>query len=50
MMPEAEKHVLDQYFKRKIDGVILCELYGGIGYIEPFLKVVDTRPYLLIIT
>lgn len=38
MMPEAEKHVLDQYFKRKIDGVILCELYGGIGYIEPFLK------------
>ncbi|WP_448376203.1 LacI family DNA-binding transcriptional regulator [Fervidobacterium sp.] len=38
MTPEIEKHVLDQYFKRKIDGVILCELFGGINYIEPFIK------------
>jgi LacI family transcriptional regulator len=38
MTPEVEKHVLDQFFKRKIDGVILCELLGGLNYIEPFIK------------
>ncbi|MCX7761427.1 MAG: LacI family transcriptional regulator [Candidatus Kryptonium sp.] len=38
MLPEAERHVLDQFFKRKIDGVIVMELYTGIKYLEPFLK------------
>ncbi|KAF2962196.1 LacI family DNA-binding transcriptional regulator [Fervidobacterium sp. 2310opik-2] len=38
MLPEEEKHVLDQYFKRKIDGIILCELFGGIEYLKPFIN------------
>lgn len=38
MLPEEEQHVLDQFFKRKIDGVILAELYTGVKYLEPFLK------------
>lgn len=38
MLPESERYVLDQFFKRKIDGVILCELYTGVTYLEPFLK------------
>lgn len=38
MLPEAEEHVLEQFFKRKIDGVILCELYTGVTYLNPFLK------------
>lgn len=38
MLPEAERHVLDQFFKRKIDGVIVMELYTGVKYLEPFLK------------
>jgi LacI family transcriptional regulator len=38
MSPEEEKHVLDQYFKRKIDGIILCELFGDTDYLEPFIN------------
>lgn len=38
LIPEEEKHVLDQYFKRKIDGIILCELMGGVNFIKPFIK------------
>lgn len=38
MLPEAERHVLDQFFKRKIDGVIIMELYTGVKYLEPFLR------------
>lgn len=38
MLPESERYVLDQFFKRKIDGVILCELYTGVTYLEPFQK------------
>lgn len=38
MLPEQERHVLDQFFKRKIDGVILCELYTGVQYLEPFMR------------
>lgn len=38
MLPESEKYVLDQFFKRKIDGVILCELYTGETYLKPFLR------------
>ncbi|MGC8819929.1 MAG: LacI family DNA-binding transcriptional regulator [Fervidobacterium sp.] len=38
MKPEMEKHILDQYFKRKIDGIILCELYGDVNYLDPFLN------------
>ncbi|OAA31947.1 alanine racemase [Kosmotoga arenicorallina S304] len=31
-----EEHVLDQYFRRKIDGVILGELFGGEELIKRF--------------
>ncbi len=35
---DIEQHVLDQYFRRKIDGVILGELFGGGGIIKRFEK------------
>ncbi|WP_448376232.1 LacI family DNA-binding transcriptional regulator [Fervidobacterium sp.] len=36
--PDLEKHVLDQYFRRKVDGVIIGELYGGQKLIDRFVK------------
>ncbi len=36
--PDAEQHILDQYFRRKVDGVILGELYGGSKLIQRFEK------------
>lgn len=35
---DIEQHVLDQYFRRKIDGVILGELFGGGEIIARFEK------------
>jgi LacI family transcriptional regulator len=35
---DNEKHILEKYFKRKIDGIIVAELLGGENYIEKFLK------------
>ncbi|MGC9384028.1 MAG: LacI family DNA-binding transcriptional regulator [Kosmotogaceae bacterium] len=35
---DIEQHVLDQYFRRKIDGVILGELFGGEDLIKSFEK------------
>ncbi len=35
---DIEKHVLDQYFRRKVDGIILGELFAGQKMIERFKK------------
>ncbi|MFN6991531.1 MAG: LacI family DNA-binding transcriptional regulator, partial [Fervidobacterium sp.] len=35
---DAEQHVLDQYFRRKVDGIILGELFGGQKLIECFKR------------
>lgn len=36
MEPDMEVHVLDQYFRRKVDGVIIGELFGGGQLIKRF--------------
>ncbi len=35
---DAERHILDQYFKRKVDGVIVSELHGRVELINQFIK------------
>lgn len=35
---DIEQHILDQYFRRKVDGVILGELFGGYKLIERFKR------------
>lgn len=35
---DNEKEILEKYFRRKIDGIIVAELLGGEIYIEKFLK------------
>ncbi|KAF2961750.1 substrate-binding domain-containing protein [Fervidobacterium sp. 2310opik-2] len=35
---DIEEHILDQYFRRKVDGIILGELFGGQKLIEKFTK------------
>jgi len=35
---DNEKHILEKYFRRKIDGIIVAELLGGENYIDKFLK------------
>lgn len=35
---DNEKNILDKYFRRKIDGIIVAELLGGEKYIEKFVK------------
>lgn len=36
MEPDTETHVLDQYFRRKVDGVIIGELFGSGELIKRF--------------
>ncbi|MGC8820776.1 MAG: LacI family DNA-binding transcriptional regulator [Fervidobacterium sp.] len=35
---DIEEHILDQYFRRKVDGIILGELFGGQRLIDRFKK------------
>ncbi|MBM7559071.1 LacI family DNA-binding transcriptional regulator [Marinitoga litoralis] len=36
--PLNEKNILDQYFKRKVDGIILAEFYGDTTLIDKFIN------------
>lgn len=37
-LPDVEKEVLDQYFKRKVDGILVCTLAGEEKLLERFLN------------
>ncbi len=37
-LPAKEEEILDEYFRRKIDGVIVCEFNTGEEYLERFIK------------
>ncbi len=37
-LPSRELEILDEYFKRRVDGVIICELHGSENILEKFLK------------
>ncbi|MFN3283905.1 MAG: LacI family DNA-binding transcriptional regulator, partial [Pseudothermotoga sp.] len=37
-LPDVEKEVLDQYFKRKVDGILVCTLSGEEKLLERFLN------------
>jgi len=37
-LPSKEEGILDEYFRRKIDGVIVCEFNTGEEYLDRFIK------------
>ncbi len=36
--PEKEEEVLEEYFDRKVDGILVCTLHCSEKYMEPFVK------------